>query len=158
MEGIPLGARASPRAGGRDSRVKPDCEVIISGNSRGSGVSEETPIRKGKRRERMALGRSWVGGLIGCALGSLCATVAGLASDEKPAAVSPQAAELFEAHVRPVLAENCFSCHGPERQMAGLRLDSRAGLLKGSAHGLVLVAGDPEKSALIRAIRYGGAI
>ena len=69
---------------------------------------------------------------------------------------STEAGDFFETHVRPVLAENCFSCHGPERQMAGLRLDSRAGLLKGSQHGPVLVAGDPEKSTLIRAIRYRG--
>ena len=61
----------------------------------------------------MTLSRSWVVGLVGCALGSLCATVAGLAADEKPGTVSVPAAEFFEAHVRPVLAENCSACHNP---------------------------------------------
>ncbi len=34
--------------------------------------------------------------------------------------------ELFEKEVRPILAENCYSCHGPQLQMSSLRLDSRA--------------------------------
>src|SRR4051794_24425247 len=32
----------------------------------------------------------------------------------------------FEQSVRPLLAEHCWKCHGPEKQKAGLRLDSRA--------------------------------
>ena len=106
----------------------------------------------------MTLTRSWVVGLLGCALGSLGAAAGGAEADAKAGAVSAPQAEFFETHVRPVLAENCYSCHGPDRQMAGLRLDSRAALLKGSARGPVLVAGDPEKSALIQAVRYAGPI
>src|SRR3712207_8960711 len=41
---------------------------------------------------------------------------------------SGQEAEFFEARVRPVLVENCFRCHGPQKQMSGLRLDSHAAL------------------------------
>ncbi len=70
----------------------------------------------------------------------------------------PQALEFFEKKVRPLLADHCFSCHGPERPKAGLRLDSRAGLLKGRGDGPVVVPGDPDKSALIQAIRYDGDI
>ncbi len=70
--------------------------------------------------------------------------------------VSPQAAEFFEQHVRPVLAEKCFSCHGPKRQKAGLRLDSPAALFKGSDSGPVVVKGEPDRSPLIRAVRYDG--
>ena len=32
----------------------------------------------------------------------------------------------FEKKVRPVLVEKCMSCHGPEKQQGGLRVDSRA--------------------------------
>src|SRR2546425_5190765 len=71
---------------------------------------------------------------------------------------STEAGDFFETHVRPVLAENCFSCHGPQMQMAGLRLDTQASALKGSDRGPVLVPGEPEKSALIKAIRYDGAV
>ena len=41
--------------------------------------------------------------------------------------LDPKDAEFFETKIRPVLAENCFSCHGPRKQKAGLRLDSAAG-------------------------------
>jgi mono/diheme cytochrome c family protein len=102
--------------------------------------------------------RSSVAGLVGAALVGLGAAVGACAVTGKTEAASPQAAEFFEARVRPVLAENCYSCHGPAQQMAGLRLDSRASVLKGSMNGPVLVPGDPEKSALIRAIRYNGAV
>jgi hypothetical protein len=79
---------------------------------------------------------------------------------EPPAPPKPdsQAVEFFEKKVRPMLAENCVSCHGPKRQQAGLRLDSRNALLKGSEDGPVVVPGEPDKSALIRAVRYGGEI
>src|SRR6266851_2854467 len=73
-----------------------------------------------------------------------------------PKTLSPQAVEFFEKKVRPALAENCVSCHGPRKQQAGLRLDSRAGLLKGSDDGAVVVSGEPDKSPLIRAVRYDG--
>jgi hypothetical protein len=73
-------------------------------------------------------------------------------------AANPQAIEFFEKNVRPVLAAKCQSCHGPKRQQGGLRLDSRAALLKGSDNGAVLVPGEANKSALIRVIRYDGEV
>ncbi len=71
-------------------------------------------------------------------------------------ALPAQDAEFFEKHVRPVLAEKCFSCHGPKKQMAGLRLDSAEGVRKGSDQGSVVEPGQPEKSPLIRAVRQDG--
>jgi mono/diheme cytochrome c family protein len=66
--------------------------------------------------------------------------------------------EFFERQVRPVLVEQCFSCHGPKLQHGGLRLDSRAALLKGGANGPSLVPGDPGKSRLLQAIRHEGPL
>ncbi len=62
--------------------------------------------------------------------------------------------EFFERNIRPVLSENCFSCHGPSKQKSGLRLDTRAGLLAGGETGVVVVPGKPNDSRLVRAIRY----
>ncbi len=70
------------------------------------------------------------------------------------ASPSPEALEFFEKRVRPLLAENCYPCHGPTRQRGGLRLDRVDSLLKGGDRGPAIRAGDPEKSLLIRAIRY----
>lgn len=47
-------------------------------------------------------------------------------------------------------------CHGPKKQKADLRLDSRAALLKGADTGPVVVPGKPGQSALIRSIQYAG--
>ncbi len=74
------------------------------------------------------------------------------------AADAPSAAqiEFFEKQVRPVLSENCIECHGPKKQKSGLRLDSRAFILKGGEIGPVVVPGKPEQSRLIIAVRHAG--
>jgi mono/diheme cytochrome c family protein len=83
---------------------------------------------------------------------------AAAADDQKATTVTPQQAEFFEKQVRPVLAGNCFSCHGPDKQKGGLRLDSLPALLKGGDDGPVVVPGNPEKSVLIQAVRYTGDV
>src|SRR5437588_5089923 len=80
------------------------------------------------------------------------------AAEKNAPPVSVQEAEFFEARVRPVLAENCFSCHGPLKQKSGLRLDSRSALLKGSENGPVIDSGEQGNSRLIQAVRYAGEI
>jgi hypothetical protein len=72
--------------------------------------------------------------------------------------VAPEAVEFFERRIRPVLVENCTSCHGDKRQQGGLRLDSRAALLKGSDTGPVVVPGEPDRSVLVQAVRYTGEL
>src|SRR3954463_3114753 len=81
-----------------------------------------------------------------------------LTATARAADPAPRAAEFFETKVRPVLAEHCFSCHGPKKQQAGLRLDSGEAALKGGDEGPVIERGQPEKSALIKAIRQDGDI
>ena len=71
---------------------------------------------------------------------------------------TPEAIEFFEARVRPVLVENCLECHGEKRQKGGLRLDSKEGALRGAEEGPVIVAGHPEQSPMIRALRHEGDI
>jgi mono/diheme cytochrome c family protein len=65
-------------------------------------------------------------------------------------------AERFEKKVRPLLANRCWSCHGPEKVKAGLRLDSSTAIAKGGESGPVVIAGKPETSTLIEAVRYSG--
>lgn len=72
------------------------------------------------------------------------------------AADSPDSVAYFESKVRPVLVEHCTPCHGEKKQKGGLRLDTAAGVKAGGESGPVLVAGKPDESRLIRAIRYDG--
>jgi mono/diheme cytochrome c family protein len=69
--------------------------------------------------------------------------------DAQTAAAAP---DFFETKVRPVLANNCYSCHAATA-MGGLRLDSRDAMMKGASRGPAVVAGDPDKSPLVLAIR-----
>lgn len=64
--------------------------------------------------------------------------------------------EFFESKVRPILAAHCLSCHGPRKQKAGLRLDSREALMKGGESGPAITSGDPVVSLLIEAVGYDG--
>jgi hypothetical protein len=76
------------------------------------------------------------------------------AETEKPP--TKEAVEFFESRVRPVLAANCLTCHSEEKQKGGLRLDTRAAVLKGAKSGPVVTPGNPDKSVLIQAIRHEG--
>ncbi len=64
--------------------------------------------------------------------------------------------EFFEKKIRPVLADNCYKCHSStsEKVKGGLLLDTRDALLKGGDTGPAIVPGNPEKSLLIKAVRY----
>jgi cytochrome c553 len=68
----------------------------------------------------------------------------------------PSTAEFFEKKVRPLLVAHCLECHGADAKKikGGLRLTSRAELLKGGESGPAVVPGDPAASRLVRAVRY----
>ena len=68
---------------------------------------------------------------------------------------SARAEVRFNRDIRPIMADTCFRCHGPDKaaRMAGMRLDIREEALKPAAGGVVpIVPGDPEQSAIIQRI------
>ncbi len=69
-------------------------------------------------------------------------------------APDPEAIRFFESKIRPVLAENCYQCHGEKKQKGGLRVDNLGYLIEGGESGPALVAGNAGKSHLYRAISY----
>jgi len=79
-----------------------------------------------------------------------------LACPIRAADTNAAALEFFETKIRPVLAENCYSCHSAkaEKVKGGLKLDSREATLKGGDTGPAFVSGKPDQSLLIKAIRY----
>jgi cytochrome c553 len=81
--------------------------------------------------------------------------VSGLLSQPVARAADDRAA-FFESKVRPILATRCHACHGAKKQESGLRLDTKAGFVKGGDSGAVVVAEKPEESDLIKAVRREG--
>lgn len=91
-------------------------------------------------------------------LSALLLAGTGLRAGQAPAraagpATPQEAATFFETRIRPLLAANCQACHG-ETATAGLRVDSREGLLRGGETGPAIVPGDPEKSTLLKVVQH----
>lgn len=84
--------------------------------------------------------------------------VAGAVSFAHATAASPPSvpSDHFEKKVRPLLVSHCLKCHGPKKAKGGLRLDSAAHLASGGDTGAVVLAGKPEQSLLIEAVRQTG--
>ncbi len=65
------------------------------------------------------------------------------------------ALEFFEKKIRPLLVENCYTCHSANTNShGGLRVDDRAGLVAGGNRGPAIVPGRPEDSVLLDAVSY----
>ena len=76
---------------------------------------------------------------------------------ELPAAdLTPAETQFFENKIRPLLTDKCYKCHSTqaEKVRASLLLDSKEGVLKGGETGPAVVPGEPDKSLLIKAVRY----
>jgi len=80
----------------------------------------------------------------------LCMSCRALAAPD----ADPAAIKFFETKIRPVLAENCYKCHGEKKKKGMLRLDNLGYMLEGGESGPALVPGDAAKSHLFKAISY----
>jgi mono/diheme cytochrome c family protein len=88
-------------------------------------------------------------GLIGVILSTLLAVIAGSAR-----AAGPEVD--FDRQIRPIFAEQCIACHGPEKQKGGLRLDVKELALDGGTTGKSILPGKGEKSLLVERLRGHG--
>ena len=68
------------------------------------------------------------------------------------APLSEEQAQALNLRVRSILAHNCYSCHGAGKVKGMLRLDSKEAVLAGGEHGVILQAGKPEESEIIRRV------
>lgn len=81
-----------------------------------------------------------------------------ISGQDSPNQFSAEDFEFFEKQIRPILANRCFECHGPEvdEPTGDLRMDSRESLLDGGATGPAIDPEHPAESLLVQSIQYSG--
>ncbi|MCH2127195.1 MAG: PSD1 and planctomycete cytochrome C domain-containing protein [Pirellulaceae bacterium] len=75
-------------------------------------------------------------------------------------ACSEDSLDFFEGQIRPLLAQHCYECHGPDsgEGEGDLRLDSLQGMLTGGRSGPAIVRGNAESSLLMLVLRHDPAV
>ena len=93
--------------------------------------------------------------LVRCATLVVLATFSGSswgAAEEIDSSKLPPAAERivdFDTDIKPIFAQSCLQCHGPNRPKAGFRLDNAASAWRGGDNGPAIRFGDSAHSPLI---------
>jgi mono/diheme cytochrome c family protein len=88
--------------------------------------------------------------LLGCATGGAPASPTQV--PDVPLAAKTVWAGSYNRDIQAIFGESCVSCHGPAVAENGLRLDSYAAVMKGTASGEVVIPGSPSTSTLMTVI------
>ena len=170
--GLQLDSYALMRKGGQDGPVivpgDPDASLLIQAVRRMGDL--KMPPKVALSNSDVATLEAWVkAGAVGNdsapapgsanaqPSGSPNSTAATAAAGSGKAAPVEFDADFFENKVRPIFANNCYECH-TDSASGGLRLDSKGAFDRGGGRGQLIVAGDPDKSLLIQAVRQTGPL
>jgi len=75
------------------------------------------------------------------------------APTKAPEVLNANQLQELNINVRTILAHNCYACHNATKTKGGLRLDKKEFIFKGGENGPILVAGNSEKSDMIRRVK-----
>lgn len=72
--------------------------------------------------------------------------------------MTPDQRAFFESKIRPVLVKQCYECHSQGAKKLGgkLLLDAPSEMIVGGESGPSLIAGKPDESLIVQAVRYDG--
>ncbi|HET6879112.1 MAG TPA: c-type cytochrome domain-containing protein [Pirellulales bacterium] len=74
-----------------------------------------------------------------------------------PARAAEQAGPNYDDHIKPILRQYCFKCHGDDKQEADLNVQAYTSLMRGAGSGKVVEAGRSSQSVLFQAITNADA-
>ena len=82
-------------------------------------------------------------------LGALCVCLCFALASADPHKTEPASVD-YNLDIRPILADNCYACHGPDAKarQADLRLDTKEGAFSEPSGYPIIVPGNPEESEL----------
>ena len=72
--------------------------------------------------------------------------------------MTPDQRTFFEERIRPVLVKQCYECHSQTSKKLGgkLLLDAPSEMIAGGESGPAVIAGKPDESLIVQAVRYDG--
>ncbi|HEY2328486.1 MAG TPA: c-type cytochrome domain-containing protein [Verrucomicrobiae bacterium] len=76
------------------------------------------------------------------------------AQDAKLPPASNKANITYAADLKPIFDAACVKCHSGDHAKARLHMDTLEGVLKGTKQGKIVIAGDPEKSWLVKSTAH----
>ncbi len=116
------------------------------------GISMVMIIITGHYGGSMTYGSNYLTEYAPPAIKSLLGDTAPQAAKPLPKIAHLSTALVYPQIIQAIFTDNCVSCHGPDRQKAGLRLDSYAWLMRGSHHKAIVLPGDAQRSILLQRI------
>ena len=158
-DGIRLEDAAAPLLAENEARLNDGYGITIADPKSTADVDPNGNVAEGNRQgtildPRPKKGGSWWGRKV------LNATDSPTRSQDLPRLLIACLAVLgtstaanaidFDRDVKPIFARHCVSCHGPDKQRSGFRLDRKADALTGGDLGQAIVPGKAADSPLVR--------
>jgi uncharacterized membrane protein len=66
--------------------------------------------------------------------------------------VNPDSVEIYSGIIKPIIDKKCIACHNSQDFRGGLIIDNHSNLFKDANHDTPIVAGDPDKSELLKRV------
>ena len=85
---------------------------------------------------------------------NFAAAIGAAALDATLPPASTKAGVTYATDIKPIFDTSCVKCHGGDKPKARLKMDTLAGVLKGTKMGPILKAGDSANSFIIKSVAH----